>query len=208
MSAAKKPPTLTHDSLNHSIAEYAQSLGASTDGITTSCCAGDGAPMMLVGYSHLAGEARPFDDPSRMPLINALQTLNIKPNLVFITDLVKYPIDPARLVPSAINRWVDFLFDQIAIAQPRAVVLLGLETAVAVLRSAKTDIDDFRYRRYVWPQRTKASFFVTHPPGDLHGSLMSVTQLNMHNDIKAVAEADELYYDRLVPVVGFAKPQE
>jgi len=77
-------------------------------------------------------------------------------------------------------------------------VLLGTDTAAAVLRITRSSVEDYRHRRFVWPQRTRTNFFVTCGPDDLADEmllgggrgLLGTAGIGMHEDIRAVAEAD------------------
>jgi len=44
--------------------------------------------------------------------------------MAFITDLVKAPLS-GEIAANILSRWNDFLFQQINLVQPKAVVLLG-----------------------------------------------------------------------------------
>ena len=214
MSALKNPPPPppTHDQLNAQMTAYGESLGVRMQGLVMSCCPAQCAPMMFVGFRHLPGEIHPFDAPHRAILITMLQRLNIEPHMAFITDLVKAPLS-GEIAANILSRWNDFLFQQITLVQPKAVVLLGTDTAAAVLRITRSSVEDYRHRRVVWPQRTRTNFFVTCGPDDLADEmllgggrgLLGTAGIGMHEDIRAVAEADVHYFDRIVPIGGFSK---
>ena len=212
MSAAKTPPQ-THDQLNARMTDYAESIGVGMNGIVMSCCPGNYAPIMIVGYRHLPGEASPFDATHRAIVITLLQQLAIKPHMVFITDLVKAPIVGDTIDPKVLARWGNFLFEQIQIVEPKAVILLGAETAKVVIRVDRPAVQDYRHTRFVWPQRTPTNFFVTYGPDDVAKEtsvgfgkgMLGMKQAAIHEDIKAVAEADITHFDRIFPVAGFSQ---
>jgi len=211
MSAAKTPPQ-THDQLNARMALYGEQSGVDMTGIVMSCCPSTCAPIMIVGLRHFPGETSPFDAPERAIVIQLLLKLAIKPHMVFITDLVKAPMGGA-IDPRVLARWNHFLFEQIQIVEPKAVILLGTEVAKAVILTDRPHVQDYRRTRFVWPQRTRTNFFVTFGPEDViqetavgfGRGMLGMKQAAMLEDIKAVAETDLTHFDRIFPVAGFSQ---
>jgi uracil-DNA glycosylase family 4 len=161
------------------------------------------APVMIVGFQVGAEEAKPFTSVINQVVRGLLTNMRVGHDLVMLTNLFKAPQPAAG---KGVGLWVNFLFEEIKVVQPKAVILLGLYTAKAVLNLPHSDVENARRIRYVWPGRTETNFFVTYPPELLAVAPprvgLSAQGVGFVQDLKAVFEADGQHFDRLVAVKG------
>ena len=162
------------------------------------------ARVMLVGWQIGDDETKPFGAEGKKALRGFLSKMNVGPEMVLLTNLIKVPQPVMSLGDTRVGTWVVFLFEEIKVVIPLAVSLLGLPVAAAVLRLTDDSIEKVRSCHFMWPGRTQTHFFATYAPEEItfpNGG-MSIEGINWITDIKAVFEADETHFNRIRTVKG------
>ncbi len=127
------------------------------------------ADWLIVGESPGQEEDKlgePFVDTSGTLLNAMLFALGLKREQVFVTNIVKCrPLQKRDLGKNELERCANYLRRQVALVNPRVILLLGRAAAQGVLSSGES-IADMRGRRHFFPG-TDIPMVVTYHPAYL-----------------------------------------
>ena len=163
-----------------------------------------GAPVMFLAFSVRPEEKTPFTHEATKGLPEMLTLMKVPKEAVYMTNLHR-----TRTTPEGI-KWVDFAFAEIKARAPKAVILLGMDVAKAMLPGLKDDLQHNRCARYRWPKRVeKSTFFITHDAANIRTDFgLTDKGMELAQDIEAVLKTDQEYYPVIRIVGGFAPIEE
>lgn len=109
---------------------------------------------------------------------------------VWYTYVVKQPGVTSKIPTwGEVREWCDYLFDELEIIKPRATVLMGVETAWAVLGSEEADTEKLRHIRFMLKRAIQTNFFVTYSAENLNRfGIHSQVGVSMEEDLRAIFE--------------------
>lgn len=177
------------------VAEDIAACGACRDGTSGTAVPGEGNPdaaVVLIGEAPGRQEARtgrPFVGRSGQMLRAQLRAIGLRDEDVFITSVVKYLPDGGTPRSAAIAHGAVHLRRQLAIIDPRVVVLLGRVAAQSVLGES---ISLARMHGHALDREGRIYFVMYHPAAALHNPAVMPAVVTDFQALKQLLAAKHL----------------
>lgn len=186
--------------MSHSYRRFVERLEHAYADTKSTLILGSGNPLanvMVVGFRPQMGEAKVFSGSITSRVRQVFADLNVPTHYVWWTYVVKQCIEKESLMWEDVEPWYEHFKHEIEAIKPRAVVLLGVDTAWAVLGSEEGNVDALRQHRCLAKHIPITNFFVTYSPYDIEKfSPYQALEQEWQKDLVAVFNAQQSYYSK------------